>query len=175
MAQDTDSLALIRKRKAEIEAQAAQEQAERDRLDEAAAARAKEEEELAIAERVLARLAGANATTPAATEPVKSTTGKKRYWSSSARPVGIPSVPEMVNTLLLDAEKAGKAGLKSREIVDGIADRWWPGVSANMIMPTVYKSISKNHWFVKEGDLIKRLRGGQPPKRLKSDQLRLDS
>jgi hypothetical protein len=173
MAKD-DPLSLIRARKAEMAAQRAKEQAERARLDAEAAARAKEEEELAVAERVYARLAG---------KPVESLVSEETPERKSApaaggtpRPEGIPTVPEMVTQLLLDAEQRGARGLKSSEIMAGIDSRWWPGVSVNHVMPTVYRCISRNYWFAKEGKLIVRLRGGQPPRRhASSSQLKLVS
>jgi hypothetical protein len=169
-----DPLALIRKRKAEMAAAAAKERAERERMD---AARAKEAEELAIAEKVLARLAAGNEAPPKekidVTKPLGN--GKIPTTDGTPRPKGIPTVAEMVTELLLIAEKKGKRGLTRNEIMAGIDARWWPGVAVNMVIPTMYKSISKGYWFTKEGDLFMRLRGGQPPKRPRADQLKFEN
>ncbi|MDR3467321.1 MAG: hypothetical protein P4M07_15425 [Xanthobacteraceae bacterium] len=179
MAQELDPLALIAKRKAEMKASRAKERAERERLDAEAAALAKEEEEIAIAEKVFARLAlTASGSMTASAELVKSIPSaadlprrssaaprKIPAQGGTARPAGIPTVPQMVTELLLDAEKRGLRGLRPSEIMVGINDRWWPGVSVNMIMPTVYRCIARDYWFEKDGKLIMRLRGGQPPNR----------
>ena len=172
---NSDPLSLIRKRKAEMAEQRAKEKAERERMEAAEAQRKNEEEELAIAERVLARLAGKsdNSSTSEATKIKKVIPAT----DSAPRPAGIPTVPEMVTELLLEAEQTGKRGLTSSEIVATIDSRWWPGVAVNAIMPTVYRSIAKGYWFNKEGKLIVRLRGGQPPRRYRSSspQLKLVS
>lgn len=173
MSDSTTDLDLIAKRKAEIAASRAREQAERARLDAEAAARAKEEEEIAIAERVIARLRASGQAIPTqavekvpepATAP-EDRAAKIPAANGSPRPEGIPTVPQMVTELLLEAEKIGKRGLRSTEIMAGINARWWPGVATNLIMPTVYRCIARDYWFAKEGKLIVRLRGGQPPKR----------
>jgi hypothetical protein len=172
-----DPLSLIRKRKAEMAAQRERENAERARLDAEASARAKEEEELAVAERVYARLAGkaqiSSASNSAAVAPHQKGAAKV---GGSPRPPGLPTVPEMVTKLLLEAEQGGKRGLTSSEIMAGIHSKWWPGVSINLIMPTVYRAMSKGYWFTKEDRLIMRLRDGQPPRRGGGQsQLKLDS
>lgn len=159
----TDPLSLIRKRKAEMAALRAKEQAERARLDAEAAARAKEEEELAVAERVYARLAGKSVESDGSTSA--HTRKAPPATNGTPRPPGIPSVPEMVTELLLEAERRGKRGLTSTEIMAGIDARWWPGVAVNFVMPTVYRCISREYWFTKEDKIIIRLRGGQPPRR----------
>lgn len=187
---DSTDLDLIAKRKAEIAASRAREQAERARLDAEAAARAKEEEEIAIAERVIARLRASGQSIPTSTaeKPVRERArldaavtpdpaAKIPAANGTPRPEGIPTVPQMVTELLLEAEKNGKRGLRSTEIMSGINARWWPGVATNLIMPTVYRCIARDYWFAKEGKLIVRLRGGQPPRRggAGADQLKLDS
>lgn len=178
-----DPLSLIAKRKAEMEASRAKEQAERARLDEEAAARAKEEEEIAIAEKVFARLAQkeaapeqsstAGSSTQEASAAAKSAALTKiPAAGGSKRPKGIPTVPQMVIQLLEDAEARGLKGLKSNEIMEGINSRWWPGVSVNLVMPTVYRCISRDYYFGKQGKLIVRLRDRDPPKR-DGEQLKL--
>ncbi|WP_315756364.1 MULTISPECIES: hypothetical protein [unclassified Bradyrhizobium] len=179
MANVTDPLELLRARKAKIEELRAKEAAERARLEALAAKRAKEEEEVAMVERVLARWADENASQVAtadagsADDNPESASGsveasvlpRRPPGLGSPRPEGIPTVPEMVTRLLLDAEQQGKRGLTSAEILEGVEKRWWSGVPSNAIMPTVYRCIAKEHWFSKEGKLFVRLRGGQPPRR----------
>lgn len=180
------ALELIRKAKAEMEASRAKEQAERERVD---AERAKEAERLAIAEQVFAELAKKAAkvaapmplattwpaATPAPATPAAPAPAKKiPAAGGTSRPTGIPTVPQMVTLLLERAEKDGKRGLTSTEIMAGIDSAWWPGVSVNLIMPTIYRCISKGYWFEKQGNLFMRMRGGQPTKR-GMDELKLDS
>jgi hypothetical protein len=161
-----------------LAASQAREQAERARLDAEAAARAKEEEEIAIAEHVIARLrANGEQRVPAPAEPASAWSATPApSWSAGGsakipaangtpRPDGIPTVPQMVTILLQEAEQAGKPGLHSTEIMQAINDRWWPGVATNLVMPTVYRCISRQYWFAKRGKLIVRLRDAAPPKR----------
>jgi hypothetical protein len=93
------------------------------------------------------------------------------------RPPNTPTVPHMMLALLLEAEKRGAKGLTSNEIMIGINDRWWPGVAVNLIMPTVYRCISKKHFFAKKDKLIvRRDDGGQPSRRVGGpDLLNLNS
>lgn len=66
------------------------------------------------------------------------------------RPEGTPSLFEMTEAVLKDAIKAGKAGLKGREIVDEIGKRYWPGVKSQQILPPIYQFASKGR--LKKGD-----------------------
>lgn len=66
------------------------------------------------------------------------------------RPDGTPSLFEMTETVIKDAIKAGKSGLKGREIVAEIGKRYWPGVKPQQVLPPIYG-------FVK----TKRLRKGE--------------
>lgn len=93
------------------------------------------------------------------------------------RPPNIPTVPQMVLILLAEAEKRGAKGLTSTEIMVGINDRWWPGVAVNLVMPTVYRCISKKHFFDKKDKwIVRRDDGGQPSRRVGgSDLLNLNS
>lgn len=188
MANDPNSeMTLIARRKAELEASRAREKAERARLDAEAEARAKEEEELAIAERVLARLRNDSASLPAS---ASSSTGvptpkliatisdfklaafandppfKAPASGGASRPGGIPTVPQMVALLLSEAQQRGLKGLNSGQIMKGINDRWWPGVSVNLIMPTVYRCIARKYWFAKEGKLVVLRPDSQPSRRV---------
>jgi len=51
------------------------------------------------------------------------------------RPRNIPTTRVMINTLLAEAQMAGKPGLTGRELVRGISDRWWPGAGWNDVLP----------------------------------------
>lgn len=54
------------------------------------------------------------------------------------RPVGAPTTFEMVENVLEAAEKAGKDGLTGKELVDGIREKYWPGLQARQILPIIY-------------------------------------
>lgn len=170
MAQEPiDSFALITRRRKEINAKRADLQAALARLDAEEIALKAEEEELAIAERVIGRLSAppkatdASISAPQETPPPKGSSAAKRVRpKGTPRPEGIPSVPEMVDTLLSEGEKRGQSGLTGRQIVDAIDKRWWPGVSENVIIPTIYRSVSKKQWFKKDRGLFKRLENGAP-------------
>jgi hypothetical protein len=195
----SDPLTLIRQRKAALAAKRAEDDAKRAALEAEAAARAKEEEEIAIAERVYERLAKEAAaeqpteigevevidralvSSTSATERLATLRERLRVEArnppkipavgGTPRPEGIPTVPQMVTLLLREAENAGQLGLTSAEIMQGIDREWWPGVSVNMVMPTVYRCISRKYWFEKQDKLIRRLRGGQPKRRDMSELL----
>jgi hypothetical protein len=79
----------------------------------------------------------------------------------------------MVTESLLAAEREGKRGLTSAEIMAAIDAKYWPGVAVNAIMPTVYRCIARKYWFEKEDKIFVRLRGGQPPRR--TGELNLNS
>jgi hypothetical protein len=56
----------------------------------------------------------------------------------SPRPEGIPNTFEMVESVLEAAEMAGKDGLTGKELVDGIAEKYWPGLKPKQILPIIY-------------------------------------
>jgi hypothetical protein len=67
------------------------------------------------------------------------------------RPEGIPSLFEMTSSIIQSAVDAGKLGLKGREIVDEIGNRFWPGVQPHQVLPAIY-GFAKNGRLVKKGD-----------------------
>ena len=109
---ENDTLQALEARRREIAAQIAKLQAEED--------------ELAVAERVLRRLAGtAGVKTPV---PI-----------GAARPSGAPTTFEMADMVLASAEKEGKSGLFAGELVEAIRNRYWPGLVSQQIMPMIYQ------------------------------------
>lgn len=64
------------------------------------------------------------------------------------RPAGIPSNFDIVETILKSAERGGRYGLTTNEIVDEIRERYWPGLVASQIVSYIYK-------FAKEGRIRK--------------------
>ncbi|WP_456667879.1 hypothetical protein [Bradyrhizobium sp. USDA 3240] len=73
------------------------------------------------------------------------------------RPAGTPSTFEMVETILKDAEKAGKESLTSRELMDEIRAKYWPGVQNKQILPSIF-GFGKTGRIIREGDKWKRKR-----------------
>jgi hypothetical protein len=72
------------------------------------------------------------------------------------RPNGLPTVPEMATALLQEAEQRGISGLTGRQIMDGIAARWWPGVGWSSVLPTILRGIREGRGpFEKDGDKIR--------------------
>jgi hypothetical protein len=82
--------------------------------------------------------------------PSKANGGRSRAGAKSgaSRPEGVPSLFEMTETVIHDAIEAGKPGLKSREIVAAIGNRYWPGVTPSQVLPPIYA-------FAKKGRLLK--------------------
>jgi hypothetical protein len=66
------------------------------------------------------------------------------------RPAGVPSLFEMTDIVIKDAIKAGKSGLKGREIVAEIGKRYWPGVQPQQILPPIYSFVKNKR--LKKGD-----------------------
>jgi hypothetical protein len=128
---DRDSLQAIEARRRELADEIAKIQAE--------------DEELAVAERVLRRLAG--------------TEGAKASVSIGApRPSGAPKTFEMVDMVLASAEKEGKDGLHTPELVEAIRKRYWPGLVAQQIMPMVYQMARDGRFHKTPGGKFKRLK-----------------
>ncbi|MFZ2159922.1 MAG: hypothetical protein WAV72_27910 [Bradyrhizobium sp.] len=81
----------------------------------------------------------------------KETSGEK-----VPRPEGIPSTFEMVDMILKSAEKEGKASLTSRELMDEIRAKYWPGVKNSQILPSIFGFRGKR--LIREGDRWKRMK-----------------
>jgi hypothetical protein len=64
------------------------------------------------------------------------------------RPEGVPPLYEMTVTVLTDAINKGKPGLKNRELVAAIGEKYWPGVQPEQVLAPIYS-------FVKKGRLKK--------------------
>lgn len=129
------SVILLRQRRVEIAD-------ELKKLDERATALRAEDVELETAERVLGRF---NPTPSVeATEPGESESGGK--------PANTPTTPQMILTLLKDAERQGKRGLEPREMLIAITKRWWPSVKSEDVAPTAWR-MWKDRRLDKEGSL----------------------
>src|SRR4051812_11337791 len=84
----------------------------------------KEADELAVARKVIARFSPAPQAVPEGS-------------LGPPRPEGVPSTFEMTEAVLESAEKAGKDGLTAKELVEAIRDRYWPGLNAPQVLPTI--------------------------------------
>jgi len=67
--------------------------------------------------------------------PDKGRSGKKK---KTPRPAGTPSTFEMVDMILAGAEKDGRGALTSRELMDEIRAKYWPGVQNGQILPSIF-------------------------------------
>jgi hypothetical protein len=116
-----------------------------------------EHDDLDIALRVLTRLLKTPDKPPKA---VKAAKGKRAKKALTPRPDGIPSTFEMVEKILSDAEKAGKSALTSREILDQINEKYWPGVHRSQILPSIFGFAPKR--LTRDGDKWKKKKSQQP-------------
>lgn len=124
-------------------------------LDETATALRTEDSELESTERVLARFVPEAATS----QPKEAANGATIDGASSAsagsgKPVGTPTTPQMIITLLKDAERQGKTGLEPREMLIAITKRWWPSVKSEDVAPTAWR-MWKDGRLLKDGSLYR--------------------
>jgi hypothetical protein len=130
----TDSITLLRERRKAIAA-------ELHDLDERASVLKAEDTELATAERVFARFV----------EPGSAET-KEVEEVASGKPQNTPTTPQMILTLLKDADRAGKPGLEPRQMLLAITRRWWPTVKSEDVAPTAWR-MWKEGRLAKDGSL----------------------
>lgn len=137
----TQELHIVQVRLAEIEQ-------ERKRLQDHLRTLDAEQKELEIAERVFARLTGAQrvAAGSADEQPAKA--------HATTKPEGTPSVPEMIMILLWEAREAGAAGLEPKEMTARIAEAWWPDVRGDAVSPIAWR-MWKRGQLEKDGSIYK--------------------
>jgi len=116
---------------------------------ESIAALQKEAEELAIARRVLSNL-------PDIQKPSASSSNGPKLGPK--RPDGTPTTFEMTESVLADAEKAGKDGLTGKELVAAVKDKFWPGLQPGQILPIVYGFVRDERLRKTPGGKFKRLK-----------------
>jgi hypothetical protein len=105
----------------------------------------KEASELAVARKVIARF---SPPPPAGSEGAL----------GPSRPDGVPSTFDMTEAVLESAEKAGKDGLTAKELVEAIRDRYWPGLNAPQVLPTIYGFVKNERLHKTAGGKFKRLK-----------------
>jgi hypothetical protein len=124
---------LIAARRQAIEAELAQLATRADELR-------KELADIAVAERVVARLSGASADEASAAER------RVEEEAVGSKPPGTPSIPDMIMTVLQEDVIGG--GMEPKAITRDVQTRWWPNVPSNAI-----SSIAWRMW--KRGQLRK--------------------
>jgi hypothetical protein len=77
------------------------------------------------------------------------------------RPSGTPSTFEMVDMILASAEKDGRGPLTSRQLMDEIRAKYWPGVQNSQILPSIFGFRAKGR-LIRDGDKWRR----RPPLRI---------
>ena len=117
----------------------------------------KELDELGVALRVLGRFAKAK---PPDKPPKPSRTARASKKVLPPRPKGIPSTFEMVEKILTAGEASGKPEFTSRELMDQIRERYWPGVQNKQILPSIF-GFGKAGRIIREGDKWKRKHPGR--------------
>ncbi len=137
---DTSPSHLIANRRSEIERQLSELAMLTGRLRE-------ELKELEMAERVLARLSG----------EARASTGEGEATSShragTTKPEGTPTVPEMILTLLEEVkDHERRPGLEPKEMVQKVAERWWPEVKPEAIGSIAWR-MWKRKQLRKEGSI----------------------
>ena len=112
-----------------------------------------EASELAIARRVFEKYSG---------EPTLKTisvNGKSiSIPAGKPRPTGAPTTFEMTEAVLESAEKEGKDGLTSKELVDGIRTKFWPGLVTHQVLPTIYGFVKNERLHKTAGGKFKRIK-----------------
>jgi hypothetical protein len=121
-----------------------------------------EREELDRAEALLKRIAAKDEAPAEPTAPSQFSASEPPRAPSRAipkkggsRPEGTPTTPDMIDTLLAEAEAEGKRGLRGRDLVRGIASRWWPDVGWDNVLPEAQR-LCKRGVLARESDLYVR-------------------
>ncbi|KPH74593.1 hypothetical protein [Bosea vaviloviae] len=125
-------LTLIRRRRAEIEGEITRLQT---RVQELQA----DYRDLAIAERVIAKLTGDAGGTPSASVEQPSAR------PSGGKPDGTPKVTDMIVSVLEDARKEGLRGLEPKDMATRIAQRWWPDVRPDDVNGIAWRMWKREH------------------------------
>lgn len=100
------------------------------RLNDQIAQLQKEADDLAIALRVIDKFSEKPPDKGKAKAPSKP--------GLTARPKGTPTTFEMVEMILTSAAKEGKETITTRELMDQIRAKYWPGVKNGQILPSIF-------------------------------------
>jgi hypothetical protein len=129
--------------------------ARQNRIAEEIAKLQKEHDELDVALRVLGRFSKLPDKPP---KPPPKVAKKATKKALKPRPAGLPSTFEMVEAVLSEAEKAGQPALTSKELLDKIREKYWPGVHRSQILPSIFGFAPKR--LTREGDKWTRKKDG---------------
>ena len=142
-----DILDRIQKRREQIERGRAKLLQQLDDLNREQQRLEQEAQELDIAARVLNRLS------PDETEQSKNYTPP--WTKPGKKPDGIPAMSDMIQTVLLAAEKDGIAELETQNIVNAIRIKWWPDAQNNDVAPVLWRQ-AKIGRLIKNGTRYRR-------------------
>ena len=117
---------------------------ERERLLQAVQVLDAEAQELEIAERVFARLTLAGEVNLAGEGTLKA----DAQVISHGKPVGTPSMPEMIEEALAHSASFGALGLTPSGLLSYIQGKWWPAAKINNVGPIAWR-------MAQRGDLVK--------------------
>ncbi|CAN7531210.1 hypothetical protein LJR251_003680 [Rhizobium rhizogenes] len=79
------------------------------------------------------------------------------------RPEGVPTLFEMAYTVIRDAEQRGRRGLPAKDIVEAIANQYWPGLQAPQITPSLYAFVKKKRLTKSSDGLFHTIRKKEAP------------
>ncbi len=158
------NLDLIKIRAAEIELEINALETRRSILED-------ERAELSVAQKVLirlaARVASAGQKLPGKDEAEAGDTSDAPA-EGTAKPVGTPTVPEMIMAILTAAKKIGQRGLEPKAIRQYVALKWWPDIPAETVNSIVWR-MWKRGQIAKEGTLYMLLASNDP--KIETDSL----
>lgn len=101
--------------------------------------------ELDIAGRVIARLSGAE------WPPVGTPDESKPEKASSAKPEGLPTMPEMILVVMAESYRRGKRGMEPKDVATAISERWWADLKGSTNVSTTMWRMAQP----KDGRLLK--------------------
>lgn len=89
--------------------------------------------------------------------------------STQVKPPDIPTMPEMISATIGDFDVFG-IGLEPKELVKGIATKWWPQVRPELVGPIAWR-MAKRGQLIKEGVRYRLPKTGEiSPAQLKSTE-----
>jgi hypothetical protein len=150
---EISDLTLIQKQRADNKTKRAQLQLKLKDITAEIKAIDDDDEELAVAERVLARIHKIDLPKGQAEQLSQESKGSK-----TGKPEGIPTITEMAEMVLRDAEQNGEPSLETKEIVARIRKRWWPSAANNDISPTLWRAATKLGTLHKDGTRYSRIK-----------------
>jgi hypothetical protein len=78
-------------------------------------------------------------------------TAKTKQSVMPSKPNGVPTIPDMILTILEKAKEQGHTTIQPKEFLALIRDEWWPEAPAEHVAPTLWR-MAKAGRLHKEGD-----------------------